>query len=220
MPQMCTVKKRLSCVSQHQPPFEIKTMKLASTKLISTLLAVAGLGLASAAHAADGTITFTGNVTAATCKIDGTDAGSTSNKAVPMPTVSAGALNAAGAVAGRTAFGFKLSGCAVDGESSSGNPTKVQVSFENATNVTADGKLSLDKGTAENPEAQNVVLQILNDGQSPIVVGANASDQQSQVVSIGADGTAQLNFFAEYLATGVAIGGPANSKVQYSLVYQ
>ncbi|ESS38226.1 fimbrial protein [Burkholderia cenocepacia] len=197
------------------------TMKLAtSTKLISTLLAVAGLGLASAAHAADGTITFTGNVTASTCKIDGTAAGATSNKSVAMPTVSSGSLNAAGSVAGRTAFGFKLTGCAVDTAESKGNPTKIQVSFENATNVTADGKLSLDKGSTEAPEAKNVVLQILNDKQSPIKVGANASDQNSQVVSIGTDGTANLDFFAEYLATGAATGGSANSKVQYSLVYQ
>lgn len=199
----------------------INLMKLAtSTKVISTLLAVAGLGLMSTAHAADGTITFTGNVTAATCKIDGAAAGTTSNKAVAMPTVSTGALNAAGAVAGRTAFGFKLTGCAVDTETSKGNPTKVQVGFENATNVTADGKLSLDKGTAEAPAATNVVLQVLNDQQNPIKVGANAPDQNSQVVSIGSDGSAQLNFFAEYLATGAAVGGSANSKVQYSIVYQ
>ncbi|WP_307873385.1 fimbrial protein [Burkholderia sp. Se-20378] len=181
---------------------------------------MAGLGLASAANAADGTITFTGNVTAATCKIDGTAAGATSNKSVPMPTVSSGALNQEGAVAGRTAFGFQLSGCAVDTETTKGNPTKVQIAFENATNVTPDGKLSLDKGTAEAPEAQNVVLQILNDQQNPVVVGANAENQNSQVVTIGSDGGAKLNFFAEYRATGVATGGSANSKVQYSVVYQ
>ncbi|TCW83033.1 fimbrial protein [Burkholderia sp. SRS-46] len=196
-------------------------MKIAtSTKIISTLLAVAGLGLASAAHAADGTITFTGNVTASTCKIDGTDAGASANKAVAMPTVSARSLNAAGAVAGRTAFGFALTGCKVDDANSKGNPTKVQVSFENATNVTSDGKLTLDKGTVEAPAAGNVVLQVLNDKQDPIKVGANTPDQNSQVVSINADGTAQLNFFAEYLATGAATGGSANSRVQYSLTYQ
>ncbi|MDN7877096.1 fimbrial protein [Burkholderia aenigmatica] len=196
-------------------------MKIATrTQLLSTLLAVAGLGLASAANAADGTITFTGNVTAATCKIDGAAAGATSNKSVPLPTVSTGALNQEGAVAGRTAFGFQLSGCAVDTESSKGNPTKVQIAFENATNVTADGKLSLDKGTADKPEAGNVVLQILNDKQETVVVGANAPDQNSQVVTIGADGSAKMNFFAEYKATGVATGGSANSKVQYSVVYQ
>ncbi|MGU3780294.1 fimbrial protein [Burkholderia metallica] len=196
-------------------------MKIAtSTKIISALLATAGLTLASGAHAADGTITFTGNVTAATCKIDGVNAGLTSNKAVSMPTVSSGSLNVKGAVAGRTAFGFKLTGCAVDTAESKGNPTKVQVAFENATNVTADGKLALDKGTGDVPEAKNVVLQILNDKQDAIVVGANSTDQNSQVVEIAEDGSAQLNFFAEYLATGQAVGGSANSKVQYSVVYQ
>ncbi|WDD94029.1 type 1 fimbrial protein [Burkholderia sp. FERM BP-3421] len=195
-------------------------MKLAtSTKLISTLLAAAGLSLASAAHASDGTITFTGNVTAGTCKIDGKDAGATTNKSVVLPTVSTGALNTSGAVSGRTGFGFKLTGCAVDSEDSKGNPTKVQVTFENATNVTTDGKLALDKGSVDTPEAKNVVLQILNDKQDPIKVGANSPDQNSQVVSIDSDGTAELNFFAEYLATGAVTGGSANSYVQYSLVY-
>lgn len=196
-------------------------MKLAtSTKVISTLLAFAGIGLMSAAHAADGTITFTGNVTSSTCKIDGSEAATTFDKSVTMPTVSARSLNAKGSVAGRTAFGFALTGCKIDDETSKGNPTKVQVSFENATNVTTDGHLSLDKGTTEAPEASNVVLQILNDKQEVIKVGANTPDQNSQVVSINADGSAQLNFFAEYLATGAATGGSANSKVQYSLTYQ
>ncbi len=196
-------------------------MKFAKrTQVLSTFLALAGLGLASAAHASDGTISFTGKVIAATCKIDGVAAGGTSDKSVKLPTVSSGALNAAGSVAGRTAFGFTLTNCAVDSESSKGNPTKVQVSFENATNVTSDGKLSLDKGTTEAPEASHVVLQILNDKQQPVKVGANVNDQNSQVVAIGADGSAQMNFFAEYLATGTVTGGSANSKVQYSLSYE
>ncbi|RQR66984.1 type 1 fimbrial protein [Burkholderia sp. Bp9126] len=196
-------------------------MKIAtSTKVISALLAFAGIGLMSTAHAADGTITFTGNITASTCKIDGSDAASTHDKSVTLPTVSARALNSVGAVAGRTAFGFALTDCKVDDETSKGNPTKVQVAFENATNVTLDGKLSLDEGTAEAPTASNVVLQLLNDKQEPIKVGANAPDQNSQVVSINEDGTAQLNFFAEYLATEAATAGSANSRVQYTLTYQ
>jgi len=40
------------------------------------------------------------------------------------------------------------------------------------------------------------------------------------LVTIAPDGTATLNYFAEYYASDAVTAGTANSKVQYSLVYQ
>jgi len=180
-------------------------------KLIPLLLVSAGLAAASAAHAAEGTITFTGNVISSTCKINGDQA----NVSVALPHVGANALGSAGATAGRTPFSLALTDCASGDE----NPTKVSVVFESGANVDqTTGRLTLDEGTAEAPAAKNVQISILNDKQQPIKVGAEG-DQGSQVVDI-VDGTAQLNYFAEYHATDKAEAGAANSKVQYSLTYQ
>lgn len=188
-------------------------MKIATNrKLLSLLLVSAGLAAASAAHASDGTITFTGNVIASTCKINGNQA----DISVALPHVGANTLGAAGATAGRTPFSLALTDCTTGGT----NPTKVAVVFESGSNVDqTSGRLTLDDGTAEAPAAKNVQISVLNDKQQPIKVGSEG-DQGSQAVDIAEDGTAQLNYFAEYHATDKAEAGAANSKVQYSLTYQ
>ncbi|WP_175863927.1 fimbrial protein [Burkholderia cepacia] len=176
---------------------------------LSLLMAAAGLAAASSAHASDGTITITGNIIASTCKVSN---GSGGNLTVTLPKIGTNTLAEAASVAGRTPFSVKLDGCTTGGE----NPTKVGVVFEAGSNVNqSTGRLTLDKGEGA---ATNVEINVLNDQQDPIKVGA-MGDQNSQFVDIAADGKATLNYFAEYYATGAATAGAANSKVQYSLTY-
>ncbi|OMG72841.1 fimbrial protein [Burkholderia ubonensis] len=183
----------------------------ANSKLISLLIASAGLVAASAAQASDGTITITGNVMASTCQVD-----NGGNVAVSLPQVGANTLQSPGATAGRTPFTLSLKGCTAG----TGNPTKVSAVFESGSNVDqTTGRLTLDTGTEEKPAAQNIQINVLNDQQKPIHVGA-MGEQGSQVVDIAADGSAKLTYYAEYYATGKAEAGSANSKVQYSLTYQ
>ncbi|MGS0895686.1 fimbrial protein [Burkholderia stagnalis] len=186
-------------------------MKFAkSTSALSLFVAAVGLAAASAAHAADGTITFTGNIISSTCKVSN---GAGGNVAVTLPKVGTNTLAAVGSTAGRTPFSVTLEGCTTGGE----NPTKVGVVFESGSNVNqSTGRLTLDGGE---DSASNVEISVLNDKQSPIKLGA-MGEQGGQMIDIAADGKATLNYFAEYYATGVATGGQANSKVQYSLTYQ
>lgn len=187
-------------------------MKIATnSKLLSLLVVSAGLAAASAAHASDGTITFTGNVMASTCKVD-----NGGNVAVALPHVGANTLEAPGSTAGRTPFTLSLQGCATG----AGNPTKVSAVFESGSNVDqASGRLKLDAGTEEQPAAQNVQINVLNDALTPIHLGAMGS-QGSQVIDIAADGSAKLNYFAEYYAAGAVKAGDVTSRVEYSLIYQ
>ncbi|KVO47962.1 fimbrial protein [Burkholderia ubonensis] len=179
--------------------------------MLSLVLVSAGLAAASAAHASDGTITFTGNVMASTCKVD--NGGSVD---VSLPTVGANTLGAAGSTAGRTPFTLSLTECATG----AGNPTKVSAVFEAGPTVDqTTGRLMLDAGTEERPAAKNVQISVLNDQHKAMQLGA-MGNQGSQVIDIASDGTAKLNYFAEYYATGKAEAGSANSKVQYSLTYQ
>ncbi|MFP3507504.1 fimbrial protein [Burkholderia sp. SIMBA_062] len=181
-----------------------------STHALSMILAAAGLAAASAAHASDGTITFTGSIIASTCKVSNGSGGAIP---VALPKIGTNTLAAAGTTAGRTPFSVMLEGCTSGGA----NPTKVGVVFESGSNVNqSTGRLTLDGGA---DAASNVEISVLNDKQSPIKIGA-MGDQGGQLVDIAADGKATLNYFAEYYATAAATAGQANSKVQYSLTYQ
>lgn len=175
--------------------------KFFAMTLMCALLGVASIG----AHASDGTITFTGNVTAQTCTISGN--GGTASFTVALPTVSASSLAAAGATAGRTPFNIALSNCA----QGSGN---VHTFFEQGPTIDATtGNLLVNTGGATNVE-----IQLQNANLTNIALNQPDSTQNSASMSIST-GTATLNYFAQYIATGKATAGAANSSVMYTMSY-
>ncbi|MGO4278151.1 major type 1 subunit fimbrin (pilin) [Cupriavidus sp. OV038] len=175
------------------------------SKLLSALI-IGGTAMASQmAAAADGTITFTGNVTAQTCAING---GAT-NFVVALPTVSASSLSAAGKTAGRTPFSIALSGCTP----TAGN---VRTFFEAGPNTDAStGRLNLTAGGAQRVQ---IGLQNASD-ETNINVGFANALQNSKSVPL-ASGAATLRYYAQYVATGAATAGAANTSVMYSIAYQ
>ncbi|UGA40826.1 hypothetical protein JOS77_25345 [Chromobacterium haemolyticum] len=65
--------------------------------------------------------------------------------------------------------------------------------------------------------ATNVEVQLLNNTLQAINLANNTN---SQIVPISS-GTATLNYYAQYIATGGAAGaGAVNTSVQYSMTYQ
>lgn len=172
--------------------------------IFSAAFAVAGLVAAtSGAYAADGIIDIKGSVVANTCTINGGAANA--NFSVTLPTVSTTSLSAAGATAGRTPFTLSLTGC---------TGSAVSTYFEPGSTVNANGRLIVDAGGAT-----NVDLQLLSDTYQAIKAGAAQGSQNSQQVAISG-GNATLNYYVEYYATAAATAGAANSRVQYTLVYQ
>jgi major type 1 subunit fimbrin (pilin) len=175
----------------------------------ATLAALSGHALAS-----DGTITFTGSIDASTCTVVTTGTGGSFT--VALPQVSSSTLAAAGETAGTTAFTIKLTGCS----DIAGN---VSTNFEAGTAIdVATGRL---KNTTVAGGATNVQIQLLNgnDG-SPIVVGSPAASQNSHGVALTSDGatppkgSATLNYFARYYATGASTAGSVASLVTYSMI--
>ena len=160
------------------------------------------------ADAADGTITFNGLVTDKTCTI-ATPAGV--NQTITLPTVSRATLAAAGATAGRTPFSINLSGC------SAGD---VATYFEPGATVDfATGRL-LNQAAAT--PAGNVQLQLLGSNSQflPVLAaGAGGTQANSQWVTVAADGSANLGYFAEYYATAASTAGEVSSSVQYTIIY-
>ncbi|PRY05867.1 fimbrial protein [Paraburkholderia sp. BL25I1N1] len=164
------------------------------------------------ANAADGTITFTGNVTDTTCSINGNASGTPADKTVTLADVPTGSLTQVGNTAGTTNSAdlqFVLTGC-------SGTATKVIAGFENGPTVDqATGFLS-SSGTAKNVEVQllNAQMQVIN-----VTTGAN-NDIGSNGVTIDVDGATTLQYYARYYATAAAAPGTVISSVQYTMEYQ
>ncbi len=178
--------------------------------LLSTAF-VAGLAVVAiapqAARATDGTINFTGAVTAKTCTVK-VNGGSASPAAVTLPTVSTSSLNAVGATAGQTQFSINLSACST--------ATTAATYFEAGPTVNSNGRLNNTAGTGA---ATGVDLQLVNSDNSLITVGSAAPTTGAGVATITGS-AATLNYFARYYATTATVGaGTVTSSVNFSMIY-
>lgn len=176
---------------------------------------LAGIAVTSqAAFAEDGRITFSGNVTAQTCTINGNGSGS-KDFTVALPTVSTSLLATVGATAGATPFNISLTACT---PTTGTNAVKaVHAYFEAGPTIdTTTGNLILATGGASNVE-----IQLLNAAdQSAVKLGQADASQNSKAVNVSTGGAATLQFYAQYYATGAATAGAANSSVMYTIAYQ
>ena len=178
-------------------------MKKASVVLFAIALAAPAL-----ASGADGTIHIEGSVIAPTCVI--TNGPTPADIRVRLPAVAVSALAANGQTAGRTPFFIRIADC-------DASTSQIQSFFEPGPTInTSTNNLSLQGGTGV---AGNVELQLLNADHSQILLGNPAGLQNSQAVSVQ-DGGADLRYYAQYVATGAASAGSANSSVMFTLVYQ
>ena len=177
-------------------------------KLLSAC-ALAGWALVSQpAFSADGTITFTGQIQANTCTINGNGTGA-NNFTVALPSALSTQLATAGQTAGRTSFQIALSGCPA--------ATTVHTFYEaGATTDASSGRLN---NTAAGGAA-NVQIQLLNGDTSVIKAGFSdgPTQQNSKPVNLSSN-AATLTYYAEYYATGEATAGAVSSSVAYTIVY-
>jgi len=183
-----------------------------SKHIVSATLAFGIAAMAAQAQAADGTIDFEGEVTAASCTINS----GAPDFSVILPTVSSTTLGEAGATAGRTPFTISLTDCE--------EATEVSTYFEPGPTVDfATGRL-INQLDPASDGAQNVMIQLLgqNSGFLPIqAIGADGNQPNSQWVAVDqASGTADLNYYAEYYAMSAAIPGLVESSVQYTISYR
>ena len=176
--------------------------------ILSSLLAVAAAA-PIASQAADGTITFNGNITSQTCTING----GTGDVTVTMPKISTSALNGAGQKAGTDLQSIKLNLTACSPATGAvraffeGGST-VNLTTHHLKNATGAGRATL------------VEVAVLNTDGSDVILGAGFGAQNVAYVPISAAGTAQLVYGSQYVATGVATQGTVNTTVQYSLDFQ
>lgn len=164
-------------------------------------------GFISQAHAYDGTISFTGDISTASCTIS--VAGGGNNGVIRLPSISTKALPAALATAGATPFSISLSGC-------TGSATQAAVWFENDSNVNASGRL-VNSGTATNVD---VAIYNLN-SSTHIPIGQTSTTFGSSGAAFTINsGSATLNYLVRYHATGIATAGTVAASVNYTVQYQ
>lgn len=176
-------------------------MNMEKTLLASSLIAVIAFPI-SAAMAADGTITFTGEITNTTCNISVN--GRNSSTEIKFDPISVSALSKAGEVANEQPVTLALTNCQ--------NPTEnVRALFNSTETDNSTGNLK-NRGTAT-----NVQVQLLDKSRKPIHLGdgSQSSGPSFKIVNE----MATLNYFARYYATAKVDGGDVDTVVNYSLSY-
>ncbi|WP_266183687.1 fimbrial protein [Dyella humicola] len=184
-------------------------------KLLLSAAMVAVFGVTAlapqSASAVDGTITINGKVVAQTCTVDGNAYGTQDNVTVTLPLVLAPVLATAGATAGKTGFNLVVANC-------DSSLSTVQTYFSGGNIDAATGNLNNPAGGAT-----NVQVQLLNSSSTVMPLnGANATAQQSPVVTLTTSGTtkgATLSYFAQYISKGAATAGAVNPTVQFTMIY-
>lgn len=175
-------------------------------KILLVAAAAAGLASIAPAFAADGTITVTGQVNGTTCRVAGTNG---TNVTVALPAVPATSLAANGQTSGNQPFAINISGC-------TGGATAVTYFEPGATIDPLTGALRNDTGAGQ---ATNVQVRLLNNDFSAINLAGARGAQGSQALVTDSNGAGTLNYYAQYLATGLATPGAVATRVQFTMVY-
>ena len=198
--------------------------------LLKRITLVAGVSVVMAlplsGHASDGTITFSGAVTANTCTLSVNSGGASAT--VTLPTVDTVALAGGSApytTAAGTFFSIDVSGCTNPAVADIGGsaPSHVAIYFEAGPNVDqATGGLINTASSGSNVEVK------LYNASGSTVVGtqimpgtSGAGSNQPSTMSVTSGGTQW--FYAGYSTTGAgasgATAGAVSTTITYSLIY-
>ncbi|KAB0469907.1 type 1 fimbrial protein [Ralstonia insidiosa] len=176
-------------------------------KIAIALAATLALGIAASAQAADGTITFDGEVLSTSCKIDVAGEGA-ANATITLPNVAATSLATAGSRASEVPFNIVVGGPGADACTQS----NVKAYFHRGANVNAAGRLSNTTGTGQ---ATNVDVVLMNSKRQDINLLDNTNSETIAITS----GSATIPLYGQYYATGAATAGLVDTSVEYSVIY-
>lgn len=170
--------------------------------VLAALTSVCGM---SAAHASDGTISFTGQLTSQTCTIKVNNLSNVGT--VTLPTFSIASLATPGATVGATNFTINLSAC-------TGTMATAAAIFEAGSGVDPITHNIINTGTSP-----GVQLQLLDSNGA--VIKAGDTSQTTTTARTTATGTsAVLPYAVQYYANGTVGAGPVAGSVTYSINYQ
>ena len=151
-----------------------------------------------------GQVEFTGSITDSSCNVDSTSA----NQSVDLGKWASSYFTGAGSETTKTAFHIKVKDCP-------STVTTVSVLFD-GTRDTNNSDLLAINGTAN-----GVAIKLYEDDKStPVDLGAVSRGHSVTAGASGAaTGTADLEFFADYVSTSAVSTGSANGTTNFNMVY-
>lgn len=161
-------------------------------------------GSNSGTQGSGGQVEFTGSITDTSCNIESTSA----NQVVDLGNWASSFFAGAGSETTKTAFHIKVKDCPT-------SVTKVSVLFDGTRDSKNSDLLAVNGG------AQGVAIKLYEDDKStPINLGTVSHDQTVVAGTSGAStGTADLEFFADYISTSAVTAGAANGTANFNMVY-
>ncbi|WP_434583428.1 fimbrial protein [Klebsiella sp. R390] len=161
-------------------------------------------GSGSGTQGTGGQVEFTGSITDTSCNIESTSA----NQVVDLGKWASSFFAGAGSETTKTAFHIKVKDCP-------SSVTKVSVLFDGTRDTNNSDLLAVNGG------AQGVAIKLYEDDKStPINLGTVSRDQNVVAGTSGAStGTADLEFFADYISTSAVSAGAANGTANFNMVY-
>lgn len=161
-------------------------------------------GASAGTQSTGGQIEFSGSITDTSCNIDSTSA----NQIVDLGKWASSYFTGAGSETTKTAFHIKVKDCPA-------TVTKVSVLFDGTRDSNNSNLLAVNGGV------QGVAIKLYEDDKAtPINLGTESKDQAVIAGTSGSNsGTADLEFFADYISTSAVSAGSANGTANFNMVY-
>ncbi|WP_368862159.1 fimbrial protein [Pseudomonas sp. Xaverov 259] len=185
---------------------KIEVIPMKRSLLACSLLA-ATFGM-SVAHAADGTINFTGEISGQTCT---TTVNGSATPTVILPKVSTASLAAVGATGGATTFNIALSRCV-------GAIATAAAYFEAGPGVDPVTRNIRNTATGASA-ATGVQFQLLDAAGQVIRAGETTQTSTTERTAVTAS-AATMPYSVRYITTAAATAGTVVGSVTYSINYQ
>ena len=162
-------------------------------------------GASAGTQSTGGQIEFSGSITDTSCNIDSTSA----NQIVDLGKWASSYFTGAGSETTKTAFHIKVKDCPA-------TVTKVSVLFDGTRDSNNSNLLAVNGG------AQGVAIKLYEDDKAtPINLGTESKDQAVIAGTSGSNsGTADLEFFADYISTSAVSAGSANGTANFNMSLQ
>lgn len=159
----------------------------------------------TSAQGAGGQVNFNGSITDSSCNVD---SGSTGQR-VDLGKWASNYFTSTGSETTKTSFHIKVKDCPA-------SVTTVAVLFDGAREQTDTSLLAINSGGAS-----GVAIKLYEHDQTTAVsLGKTTAKQAVTPGSSGSTGSADLEFYADYVSTGATVtAGDANGTANFNMIY-
>ncbi|MBD2810774.1 type 1 fimbrial protein [Xenorhabdus sp. Vera] len=181
-------------------------------KLSVMAIALGVLSSTSVMAVSSGTITFGGEVLAATCEVT-LNSSSSATGDITLPPAAVSNLDVAAKTAGKISFTLALKNCATSDYK--GTPIIPFAYFSNGST-----SATLPNTASSKDAAGNVDIELLDYNGIAIKINDIISQRTQAASTPFTSGSHNLLYFAQYKATGPATAGKVASTVNYNIEYK